>query len=233
MRYLLQAELPFTLNYYRDHLNISPGQNLRFADHEMITSMRAAFQVIEEALPRYSLLGSLLDKTSAQSSHTHTCGVGRNYLVIDQHGAVAKCQAQIERHVTTIEHIDPLQVIREDKAGVQNLAVEENTAFCRSCHRIILDLVFVLVPHGESLESAAWPRPENYDRLAGGIYEPVLRTRCAKVVSTRGPRHPVRCSWGSLQARSPLLLVLGTHSRFATGCGPRTSNAGFAASTCL
>jgi hypothetical protein len=55
-------------------------------------------------------------------------------------------------------------------------------------------LVFVLVlccagMCCEKLESAAWRHPEFYDRLAGGIYEPVLRTRCAKVVSTRGPRH--------------------------------------------
>lgn len=31
-----------------------------------------------------------------------------------------------------------------------------------------------------SHESAPWPGPEYHDRPAGGIYEPVLRTRCAK-----------------------------------------------------
>jgi uncharacterized protein len=132
MRYLLQLELPFTLNYYRDHVSVLSGQNLRFEDQEMISAMRAAFQVIKEALPRYSLLGSLLDKATAQAPHTHTCSMGRNYLVIDQHGGIAKCQAQIKRRVTTIEHTDPLQAIREDREGVQNLAVDEKEG-CRSC----------------------------------------------------------------------------------------------------
>jgi hypothetical protein len=36
-------------------------------------------------------------------------------------------------------------------------------------------------------ESAAWPGPEYHDRPAGGIYEPVLRTRCAKSSCYKGP----------------------------------------------
>jgi uncharacterized protein len=132
MRYLLAEELRFSLNYYREHSSVRSGQHLRFEDQAMIEAIRAALEVIEERLPRYSLLSSLLDKAAAEGSRTHTCGVGRNYLVIDQHGGVAKCQAEMGRQVTTVEHADPLQALREDATGVQNLAVDEKEG-CRSC----------------------------------------------------------------------------------------------------
>ena len=98
----------------------------------MIEGMREAFAVIERSLPRHSLLGSLIDKASMDAPHSHTCGVGRNYLVIDQRGGVAKCQADITQTVTTIEHDDPLDVIRTDRKGVQGVAVEEKEG-CRDC----------------------------------------------------------------------------------------------------
>lgn len=132
IQYLLEHELPFSLNYFREHNNVLPEQNLRTADQEMIAAVRAAFQVIEKMLPKYKLLDSLLDKAIAQVSHLHTCGMGRNYLVIDQRGGVAKCQAEMESQVTTIEHADPLQAVREDTKGAQNLGVDEKEG-CRSC----------------------------------------------------------------------------------------------------
>ncbi|HEY4032612.1 MAG TPA: SPASM domain-containing protein, partial [Ktedonobacteraceae bacterium] len=61
-----------------------------------------------------------------------TCGVGRNYLVIDQRGGVAKCQADIKQTVTTIDRDDPLQVIRDDLKGIQSLSVDEKEG-CRTC----------------------------------------------------------------------------------------------------
>jgi uncharacterized protein len=104
---------------------------LQFGEQEMISGMRVAFGVIERHLPKHSLLASLIDKASL-SHHQHTCGVGQNYLVIDQHGGIAKCQAAIQQTVTTIAVEDPLQHIREDRKGIQGLAVDEKEG-CRAC----------------------------------------------------------------------------------------------------
>ncbi|HLZ63311.1 MAG TPA: radical SAM protein [Ktedonosporobacter sp.] len=132
MHYLLERELPFSLNYYRENAYASHIEGLRFTDEPIIAAMRAAFAVIEEHLPARRLLRSLLDKADMTVSHQRTCGVGQNYLVIDQRGGVAKCQMEIKRTITTIEMPDPLQMIREDNRGVQGLAVEAKEG-CRSC----------------------------------------------------------------------------------------------------
>ena len=106
--------------------------DLRFADEQIISAMRSVFAVIEKKLPARSLLDCLLDKADMTAPHHRTCGVGQNYLVIDQHGGVAKCQMEIKRTITTIKTDDPLQVIREDRRGVQGLSVEEKEG-CRTC----------------------------------------------------------------------------------------------------
>jgi len=132
VRYILQRDLPFSLNYYRDNDCSAHITDLRFMDEQIIAAMSSVFAVIEECLPARSLLDSLLDKVSISMPHTHTCGVGQNYLVIDQHGGVAKCQMEIKQTVTTIQSDDPLRLIQLDRRGVQNLAVAEKQA-CRSC----------------------------------------------------------------------------------------------------
>jgi uncharacterized protein len=132
MRYILQRDLPFSLNYYRDNDCSAHITDPRFMDEQIIAAMSSVFAVIEEHLPARSLLDSLLDKASISTPHTHTCGVGQNYLVIDQHGGVAKCQMEIKHTVTTIQSHDPLRVIQMDRRGVQGLAVAEKQG-CRSC----------------------------------------------------------------------------------------------------
>src|SRR5436309_7720925 len=97
----------------------------------MIQGMKKVFKLLERRLPRYRILDSILDKAKLVP-HQHTCGVGQNYLVIDQRGGVAKCQMEIKRTITTINTDDPLQVIRQDRRGVQGLAVEEKEG-CRTC----------------------------------------------------------------------------------------------------
>jgi uncharacterized protein len=132
MRYILEHDLPFSLNYYRHNEFSAHLMDLRFADEQIIAAMRSVFAVIEEQLPVRSLLGSLLDKANVTAPHQHTCGVGQNYLVIDQNGGVAKCQMELKRTITTVKTDDPLQIIRKDRLGVQGLAVEEKEG-CRTC----------------------------------------------------------------------------------------------------
>jgi uncharacterized protein len=132
VEYLLDKNLRFTFSYYRDNDCSANLQDLQYTEERMIATMRAVFEVIAQRLPKQPLINSLLDKASLNMPHLHTCAVGRNYLVIDQHGGVAKCQADIKHTVTTIDANDPLQAIRDDCHGIQGLSVEDKEG-CREC----------------------------------------------------------------------------------------------------
>jgi uncharacterized protein len=130
--WLLDQSLPFSLNFYRGNGYSASIQDPSLDEEHIIAAIRGAFKIIEANLPRHSLLGSLLDRASLLAPHCYPCAVGRNYLVIDQHGHVAKCQMQIAQPVTTIDDADPLGSVRTDQTGVQNPSVDEK-AGCRDC----------------------------------------------------------------------------------------------------
>lgn len=133
LSYILQRDLPFTLNFYRDNEQAQDREQLLCQEQEMIEALRRAFGVIEQSLPRRSLLGALLDRTSAQGPHTQACGVGQNYLVIDQRGGIARCHAAGHLQVTTIADPHPLRVIQGSQHGPRHVPVEHKEG-CRTCN---------------------------------------------------------------------------------------------------
>lgn len=132
VRFVLERDLPFNINFFRDNECSAPFADLRLRDDRIIAAMRAAFAAIEARLPERSLLDCLVDRAQFHQPHDKTCSVGEAYLVIDHQGHVAKCQMEIERPVTSIWVDDPLAVVRADRHGVQNLSVEEKEG-CREC----------------------------------------------------------------------------------------------------
>lgn len=132
VEYVLRRALPFTLNFFRDNDCAATFVDLAYKDEQIIAAMRAAFGVIAANLPAHSLLGALVDRARLDAPHNRPCGVGQSYMVIDQHGGVAKCQMEIEQTITDVSVADPLGVIREDLIGIQNYAVEEKQG-CRDC----------------------------------------------------------------------------------------------------
>lgn len=133
VRYVLDRRLPFTLNFYRDNECATPFVDLAYDEQQIIAAMEEAFAVIETDLPRHSLLGALIDRARLDTPHDRPCGVGQNYLVIDQNGKVAKCQMEIEKTITDVNVHDPLAVVRRDTIHLQNPSVEEKEG-CRTCH---------------------------------------------------------------------------------------------------
>ena len=132
MSWILERELPFSLNFYRENELSAPHEDMRLDEQKIINGMLAAFKVIEDNLPRRSFLGGIIDRANLSASHTHTCGVGQNYLVFDQNGQVAKCQMRIRKPITDVHAADPLAVIRADQVGIQNISVEEKEG-CKTC----------------------------------------------------------------------------------------------------
>ncbi len=132
MSWMLERDLPFSLNFYRENELSASHKDMRLDEQKIIDGMLSAFKVIEDNLPRRSLLGGIIDRANLSAAHTHTCGVGQNYLVFDQHGRVAKCQMHIRKPIADLHVADPLAVIRTDKAGIQNISVDEKEG-CKSC----------------------------------------------------------------------------------------------------
>jgi uncharacterized protein len=132
MAWILERDLPFSLNFYRENELSASHEDMRLDEQKIINGMLAAFRIIENNLPRRPFLGGIVDRANLSASHTHTCGVGQNYLVFDQNGQVAKCQMNIRKPVTDVHAADPLAFIRADQVGIQNLHVEEKEG-CKTC----------------------------------------------------------------------------------------------------
>jgi uncharacterized protein len=131
-RFALERDLTFSLNLFRDNECAASFGDLRYDEQVMIGGLLAAFGVIEEFLPRWSVLGSVLDRGQLLQPRQRSCGVGHDYVVIDQRGGVAKCHMEIERTLGDIFSGDPLQLVRQDTTTALNLLVEEKEG-CRDC----------------------------------------------------------------------------------------------------
>lgn len=132
VRFALERDLTFSLNFFRDNDCAASFSDLRYEEQRMISGLLGAFGAIEERLPRWSILGSILDRGQLLEPRQRACGVGQDYVVIDQRGRVAKCHMEIERTLGDVFRSDPLELVRSDTRTVLNLAVDEKEG-CRDC----------------------------------------------------------------------------------------------------
>jgi uncharacterized protein len=132
VRFALERDLTFSLNLFRDNDCATAFPDLRYEEQAIISGLLEAFDVIERYLPRWSVLGSILDRGQLLEQRQRSCGVGQDYVVIDQHGKVSKCHMEIEKTLGDVFSSDPLQLIRQDTATALNLAVDEKEG-CRDC----------------------------------------------------------------------------------------------------
>ena len=132
VRFALEHDLTFSLNLFRDNDCAASFPDLRYEEQEMTRNLLSAFGVIEEFLPRWSVLGSVLDRGQLLQPRQRSCGVGQDYVVIDQRGQVAKCHMEIERTLGDVFASDPLQLVRDDRVTALNLLVDEKEG-CHDC----------------------------------------------------------------------------------------------------
>jgi len=132
VRFALERELTFSLNFFRDNDCASNFPDLRYQEQTMISALGDAFAVIEEYLPRWSVLGSILDRGQLLQARQRPCGVGQDYVVINQRGEVAKCHMEIEKTLGDVFSEDPLRLVRQDRTTALNLLVDEKEG-CREC----------------------------------------------------------------------------------------------------
>ena len=132
VRFALDRDLTFSLNFFRDNECAASFADLQYTEQAIIDAMLKAFDVIGERLPRWSVLGAVLDRGQLLERRQRPCGVGQDYVVIDQRGGVAKCHMEIERTLGDVFTSDPLRLVRADRSSALNLAVEEKEG-CRTC----------------------------------------------------------------------------------------------------
>lgn len=132
VRFALERGLTFSLNLFRDNECAASFSDLRYEEEAMISTLLKTFAVIEDFMPRWSVLGSILDRGQLLEPRQRSCGVGQDYVVVDQHGRVAKCHMEIERTLGDVFADDPLRLVREDRRTALNLLVDEK-AGCRDC----------------------------------------------------------------------------------------------------
>ena len=132
VRFCLARNLTFSLNLFRDNDCAASFPDLRYEERAIISGLLGAFGAIEESLPRWSVLGSVLDRGQLLEPRQRSCGVGQDYVVIDQRGAVAKCHMEIEKTIGDVFTADPLDLVRRDRSTALNLIADDKEG-CRDC----------------------------------------------------------------------------------------------------
>ncbi len=127
---LLAHQLRFSMSFYRENDWNGAVDQLRAEDQQLIDGLRQAYASIAQTLPRWSLLGNLLDRTNLSTPRQRVCGAGHDYLVIDTSGHIAQCQMTMHRPVTNVQVVDPLGVLRGSQG--EYLSVDEKED-CQSC----------------------------------------------------------------------------------------------------
>ncbi|HZY42290.1 MAG TPA: SPASM domain-containing protein, partial [Anaerolineae bacterium] len=130
--FALDRDLLFNLNFFRETECAVAFGELRAGEAQLVAGLRRALAVIEERLPRRSLIAALVDRAAFTTPHDRACGAGHSYLVIDQHGGLARCQMEIEKTVADVFAEDPLQAVRDVHDGFQNVSVDSKDG-CRDC----------------------------------------------------------------------------------------------------
>ena len=129
VRFVLDRDLLFNLNFVREELPASAGWEAEF-----IAGIQAALAVIEARLPQRRLIDGLLDRCTFAGAHDYPCGVGRDYIAVAPSGTVARCHMTLTQPVGDVWAEDPLEAIRAttSDAEFQVSSVDTRTD-CRNC----------------------------------------------------------------------------------------------------
>jgi uncharacterized protein len=132
VRFALDRNLTFSFNFFRDNACSAGVAGLQYEEQAMIDGLLAAFAVIEEMLPPWSVLGSVLDRGQLLQPRQKSCGVGDDYVVVDQHGRIAQCHMELGTTLGDVRHVDPVRAVRADGTPIKNLLVDDKVG-CRDC----------------------------------------------------------------------------------------------------
>ena len=129
VRFVLDRDLLFNLNFVREALPTSTGWEAEF-----IAGIQAALAVIEARLPQRRLIDTLLDRCNFAGAHDYSCGAGRDYMAVSPRGTVARCHVTLSQPVGDVWAEDPLEAIRATPSQTEFQMLSVNTKTdCRNC----------------------------------------------------------------------------------------------------
>jgi uncharacterized protein len=128
----LQRDLPFSFNLCRVSSLSGASRGLTtVAEGKIIQGIQEAYEVIETRAPTRPFLDGLLDRVSF-IAHRSTCGIGMNYVVVDQEGAVAQCQMRLDLSVGRVtDHSDLLSLVKRSPYSIHSKEISEECKKCR------------------------------------------------------------------------------------------------------
>lgn len=125
----LKRELLFSINFYRENSLSEDKSTLKLEESKIIDGMKEAYHTIAYDMPAQLAVNGLLDKTNLVA-HTHTCGVGQNYLVFSHTGELAQCQMALDTTTHIDKFDDPLKIV--EQGILPHLSVDEKDG-CQTC----------------------------------------------------------------------------------------------------
>lgn len=129
-RQLLNQKIYFSYNFYRE--NQLSGKNLTNDTLKLIKYIKQAYREIFRNPPPYPVIDSLLDRTNLSQPHAFTCGVGRNYLVINHTGHLSSCQMILNQPIGHMDDPDPIKSMQTQSFIPHGLSVDHKTP-CNTC----------------------------------------------------------------------------------------------------
>lgn len=132
MAWVLEKQLPFSLNLCRESDYSLQKSERQTEEHDTIEKLLLAYRVVQDHLPGHTLLGSLADRANLSFPHLYPCRVGRDYLVFNPYGGLAKCQMDMQCIIGDADNSDPVGLLQGSGNGIQNIRVDEKVE-CREC----------------------------------------------------------------------------------------------------
>jgi uncharacterized protein len=129
--YLLDRELPFTLNFLRD--SEQARANLPGQEAALVTAMKGAYARVAARPPRFSLMNAALDRVQLEQPHLAACGIGDSYVVIKHTGEVSSCQMRLDRPIGHIREGDVLNMVQSRTPERPHGTTVDDHAGCQDC----------------------------------------------------------------------------------------------------
>ena len=130
-KYLLDRQIPFSFNFYRENPYVS--ERLGGDDKKLVFYLKKAYKIIYDKPPPYQIINGLLDRVYFGRPHLYPCGMGNSYIVVDHNGKIASCQMILGRPIGSIEDDDLIEImIKCNFVRPKNLTVDGKTP-CKKC----------------------------------------------------------------------------------------------------
>jgi uncharacterized protein len=132
VRFALERNLPFNLNFYRAFSEDATASLLAPREADLVAAVEQVLEVIEGYIRSYSHpLTAILDRSRFDVPHQWACSGGRHYLAVDHHGRVAPCQMLLDQPWSHLDASQPLETIQ--MRGASLFVSVDEVPECRDC----------------------------------------------------------------------------------------------------